>query len=84
MFSVHQATDDSVWEIGYVQNGDNVKAFELFKARLQLSVKPNDFTFASSLGTCGRMAGIGQGMKVHVCIIRSGFQSSIFIGNTLV
>ncbi|XP_057859664.1 putative pentatricopeptide repeat-containing protein At1g68930 [Cryptomeria japonica] len=69
---------------GYVQNGDGDKAFDLFKLMLKLGVKPNDFTFASSLGACGSMAGIEEGMQVHTHIIRSGYQSNIFVGNALV
>ncbi|KAH9309378.1 hypothetical protein KI387_037289 [Taxus chinensis] len=69
---------------GYVQNGDREKAFNLFKLMLEAGVKPNDFIFASALGACVSLAGIGQGMQVHAHIIRSGYQLNIFVANALV
>eukprot|EP01018_Ginkgo_biloba_P024981 Gb_25581 [translate_table: standard] len=70
--------------IGFVQNGYCVEALELFSQMQQLGVKPNSFTFVSILPACGRLKALQQGKEIHDYIIKSGFESHVFVGGTLV
>eukprot|EP01018_Ginkgo_biloba_P001174 Gb_31190 [translate_table: standard] len=69
---------------GYVQNGYGQAALELFRQMQQTGAKPNSKTFASVLSACANLAALEQGKEIHKKIIRSGFQSDIFVGNALV
>eukprot|EP01018_Ginkgo_biloba_P000442 Gb_36920 [translate_table: standard] len=69
---------------GYSQNGHHEEALNLFQ-QMQLSgMKPNSKTFASVLPAYANLAALEQGMEIHEEIIRSGFQSDVFVGNALV
>eukprot|EP01018_Ginkgo_biloba_P012108 Gb_38817 [translate_table: standard] len=68
----------------YVQNGRGEAALELFQQMQLAGVKPNSKTFASVLPACANLAALEQGKEIHKEIIKSGFQSDIFLGNGLV
>eukprot|EP01018_Ginkgo_biloba_P009794 Gb_07756 [translate_table: standard] len=69
---------------GYVQNGQYDEALKLFGQMQLTGFKPNQVTFASVLPACANLALLQQGRFVHEDIIRSGFQSNIFVENALV
>eukprot|EP01018_Ginkgo_biloba_P001839 Gb_27521 [translate_table: standard] len=69
---------------GYVQNGFSEEALKLFQQMQLTGMKPNSKTFASILPACANLAGLQQGMEIHEEIIRSGFQSDVFVANALV
>jgi pentatricopeptide repeat protein len=47
-------------------------------------IKPNSVTYASILPACGNLAALGYGKEFHNDIVKSGFQSDVFVGNGLV
>eukprot|EP01018_Ginkgo_biloba_P001833 Gb_01327 [translate_table: standard] len=69
---------------GYAQNGHSEEALKLYEQMQQTGVKPNSKTFASVLPACSNTAALEQGMEIHEDIIKSGFQSDVFVGNALV
>eukprot|EP01018_Ginkgo_biloba_P000439 Gb_36918 [translate_table: standard] len=69
---------------GYARNGDAMEALELFKQMQVAGVKPDSKTFASVLPACANLAALEQGMEIHQEIVRSGFQSDVFVVNALV
>eukprot|EP01018_Ginkgo_biloba_P013169 Gb_21054 [translate_table: standard] len=69
---------------GYVQNGQSVGALKLFRLMQLAGVKPNSNTFASVLPACANSAALEQGMEIHEKIIKSGFQSDVFVESALV
>jgi pentatricopeptide repeat protein len=69
---------------GYSQHGFGEEALQLFKQMLQAGTKPNQFTFASILKVCVTMSSLDQAKQVHLQIQRSGFESNVFVGSTLV
>eukprot|EP01018_Ginkgo_biloba_P026157 Gb_09455 [translate_table: standard] len=69
---------------GYTQNGHFDEAWELFSQMRLTDVKPNAETFATVLPACAGLAALDEGKEVHRDIIRSGFQSDIFVQNGLV
>eukprot|EP01018_Ginkgo_biloba_P011334 Gb_02266 [translate_table: standard] len=69
---------------GYAQNGFGEKALTLFQTMQLAGVKPNSKTFASVLQACANLAALEQGMETHEEIIKSGFQSDVFVANALI
>jgi pentatricopeptide repeat protein len=69
---------------GYSQNDYCAEAWEIFCQMVCTSMEPDQFTFGSVLKVC---AGIGyqeEGKQVHVHIIKTGYQSDVFVGCALV
>eukprot|EP01018_Ginkgo_biloba_P008707 Gb_07635 [translate_table: standard] len=69
---------------GYSQNGHFVETLELFWQMILAGVKPNSVTFASVLPACAGLTNIKQGKEIHNYIIRSGFESDVFVGSALI
>eukprot|EP01018_Ginkgo_biloba_P001347 Gb_16635 [translate_table: standard] len=69
---------------GYAQNGYAEEALKFFRQMLLEGVKPNSNTFASVLPACINLAALEQGKDIHEEILRSGFQSDVFVGSALI
>eukprot|EP01018_Ginkgo_biloba_P036695 Gb_15537 [translate_table: standard] len=68
---------------GYAQNGDAREALTLFR-QMQLSeVKPDLITMVGLLLALTHLAALQQGKWMHGYIIKSGFESDDFVGNSL-
>eukprot|EP01018_Ginkgo_biloba_P002462 Gb_38483 [translate_table: standard] len=68
----------------YAKNGCGEEALELFNHMQRTGAQPNEFTFASILRACANLVALEHGKKIHEGVIRSGFQSDVFVGNALV
>eukprot|EP01018_Ginkgo_biloba_P003260 Gb_27377 [translate_table: standard] len=64
---------------GYAQNGRGEEALKLFREMQLAGLQPDSKTFAGVLPACANMAALEQGMEIHENIIRSGFQSDVFV-----
>eukprot|EP01018_Ginkgo_biloba_P036819 Gb_28171 [translate_table: standard] len=69
---------------GYAQNGHSEEALKFFRQMQLAGVKPNSMTFASVLPAYASVAALEQGMEIHEEIMKSGFESDVFVGNALV
>eukprot|EP01018_Ginkgo_biloba_P014495 Gb_16757 [translate_table: standard] len=69
---------------GYAQNGYSKEALKLYQQMQVAGVIPNLKTFTSILPACADLAALEQGMQIHEEIIRSGFESDVFVGSALV
>eukprot|EP01018_Ginkgo_biloba_P015578 Gb_31319 [translate_table: standard] len=69
---------------GYAQNGYGEKTLKLFQQMQLAGVQPNSKTFAGVLPACTNLAALEQGIKIHEDIIRSGFESDVFVESALV
>eukprot|EP01018_Ginkgo_biloba_P001171 Gb_31188 [translate_table: standard] len=69
---------------GYAQNGHGEEALNFFQQMKMAGAKPNSKTFASVLPACAILADLERGQEIHKEIIRSGFQSHVFVGSALV
>jgi len=68
----------------YAKHGHGEEVFKLFKGLLFAGVKPNHFTFSSVLSVGSMLDSLEQGRQVHAQIIKTGFDSYLFVGNALV
>eukprot|EP01018_Ginkgo_biloba_P008711 Gb_07638 [translate_table: standard] len=69
---------------GYAQNEPCDEALKFFRQMLLSGVKPDPVIIASVLPACARLAALQQGKEIHDYIIRSGFESDIFVQNALI
>ncbi|KAJ7527753.1 hypothetical protein O6H91_16G069500 [Diphasiastrum complanatum] len=69
---------------GYAQIGLAKEALTLYEKMKQEGVQPNNVTYVILLKACASIAGLEQGKRLHSDIIRSGFESDMFVGNILI
>eukprot|EP01018_Ginkgo_biloba_P002564 Gb_33718 [translate_table: standard] len=68
----------------YSKHGLAEEALRLFYQMQRTGIQPDRFTFASAVTACANLAALGQGVKIHEQIIKSGFASDVFVENALV
>jgi len=76
--------DDFSWNViirAYTRQGITGEALALLHQMQQTGIEPNHITFASVLPSCVDLAALEQ---VHDRIIKSGFQSDVFVESALV
>ncbi|KAI3907917.1 hypothetical protein MKW92_032204 [Papaver armeniacum] len=64
---------------GYYQHNQPEKCFKLFSCMLCHHL-PNEFTFASVLGSCDRH----RGQQVHGLALKTSFDEHVYVGNSLI
>jgi pentatricopeptide repeat protein len=69
---------------GYARNEYGGQALMLFHQMQMAGVKPDPVTIVNVLTACIKAAGLCEGMWIHSCIIRSGFEVDVFVQNSLV
>eukprot|EP01018_Ginkgo_biloba_P026111 Gb_25739 [translate_table: standard] len=69
---------------GYVRNGQFEDALTLYYQMQRLGTQPDHFTFSSVLKACAGLSARQQGREIHVHVIRSGFDSYVFVGSALI
>eukprot|EP01018_Ginkgo_biloba_P025162 Gb_40121 [translate_table: standard] len=65
----------------YARHGPAEEALALFNHMQRTGIQPDQFIFASVLPACANLKAL---KNVHEEIIRSGFQSDVFVGSALV
>ncbi|KAM7524555.1 hypothetical protein LguiA_014457 [Lonicera macranthoides] len=68
---------------GYSQQGYASEALNLFVQMLRSGTEPNEFTFATIFTSCTGDLGFDHGRQIHSLIIKSGFESYIYVGSSL-
>eukprot|EP01018_Ginkgo_biloba_P002748 Gb_11040 [translate_table: standard] len=87
VFDEMPSRDACSWTVmisAYSKHGLAEEALTLFYQMQRSGIQPNQFTFVGVLPACANLAAMEQGMEIHAEIIRSGFQSNIFVANALV
>lgn len=69
---------------GYAQNGFPQEALSGFREIHVLGVKCNEFTFPSVLKACSITEDLLLGKQVHGIVVVTGFDSDVYVANTLV
>ncbi|MQM17214.1 hypothetical protein Taro_050182 [Colocasia esculenta] len=68
---------------GYTQNDESEKALQLYRQMQREAIKPNEYTFPSSLRACSNLAALNTGLQIHSQIIKSGV-SDKYVSTALV
>eukprot|EP01018_Ginkgo_biloba_P032396 Gb_27797 [translate_table: standard] len=87
MFNEMAERDGVSWNAmiaGYSRHAHDVEALKLLRDIQQAGIKMTQFTFTSILNTCANMLLLKQGKQVHAHIIRTGFESNVFVGSAIV
>lgn len=69
---------------GYVQHGFGEEALLAFQGMHLLGLRCNEFTLPSVLKACSITKGLMLGKQVHGLVMVTGFESDVFVANTLV
>ncbi|KAL6541253.1 hypothetical protein OROHE_010961 [Orobanche hederae] len=68
----------------YAQGGHGEEALKLYLRLLHIGLKPDSFVCSSLLNACANLSAYEQGKQVHVHVLKLGFMSDVFSGNSLV
>ncbi|KAK7307273.1 hypothetical protein VNO77_40183 [Canavalia gladiata] len=63
--------------VGYAQHGLDGKALEVFENMVNRGVKPNEYTLASVLISCGNLGDLVNGQLIHSLVVKSGLESVV-------
>lgn len=69
---------------GYVQQDRIETAFELFGEMEQANIEPNEVTFITAMKACANPAYLNHGKRIHSFIVQGGFESFLYVGNSLI
>jgi len=69
---------------GYGRNMRGEEALNLFCKMQGEGVKLDGFSFASMLNACASLSVLEQGKHVHAHVVKTGFESNVFVGSALV
>ncbi|CAL9025860.1 unnamed protein product [Prunus brigantina] len=67
----------------FSKRGYASEALNLFLQMLRSGTEPNEFTFATVLTSCSGAWGFDLGRQIHSLIIKTKFESHIFVGSSL-
>eukprot|EP01018_Ginkgo_biloba_P022394 Gb_02038 [translate_table: standard] len=69
---------------GYATHGYCEEALTLYSQMQQTGMQPDKFTLPSVIKACAGLAALQEGKQVHHFIIRSAFESDVFVESALV
>jgi len=69
---------------GYARHGQPEEALNLYVRMRRGGTQADNFLFPCVLKACGQLLDLQNGKEIHDCIIRSGFDSDILVGNALI
>ena len=69
---------------GYLQEGNAKGSLALLCEMGYSGVKPNEFTFSTSLKACGALGVVENGMQIHGMCVKSGFEWVSVVGNATI
>ncbi len=87
VFSKMPSHDVVTWNamiLGHVKSAQGHKALELFRQMQQEGVQPDSVTFVGVLNACASFVALEEGRCAHKQIIQNGWDSDVFVGNSLV
>eukprot|EP01018_Ginkgo_biloba_P001986 Gb_13633 [translate_table: standard] len=69
---------------GYAQHSCGEEALNLFRQMQGEGVKLDKFSFSTILNACASLRALERGKHVHAHVIKTGFESNVFVGSALV
>ncbi|KAL3522320.1 hypothetical protein ACH5RR_015154 [Cinchona calisaya] len=68
----------------YAQCGQGEEALKLYSKLQDVDAKPDSFVCCSLVNACANLSAYEQGKQIHVHVLKYGFMSDVFAGNSLV
>ncbi|XP_042489275.1 pentatricopeptide repeat-containing protein At3g09040, mitochondrial [Macadamia integrifolia] len=69
---------------GYANNGYPCQVFDLFSDMRDCGLQLDEFTYTSLLSACACLENLEMGRQLHSFLIKSNFESSLFVENAMV
>lgn len=69
---------------GYVKDHAPNEAMFLYRAMIEREVAPDNYTYPSLLKGCALLAALGEGMQIHGHVLKFGFESDVYVQNSLI
>ncbi|PON55075.1 Tetratricopeptide-like helical domain containing protein [Parasponia andersonii] len=69
---------------GYARNGMGYEALTLFAKMIVFRIRPDQFTFSSSLCACAGIAALKHGKQIHCSLIRTNFRPNTIVVSSLI
>eukprot|EP01018_Ginkgo_biloba_P031290 Gb_27322 [translate_table: standard] len=79
--------DVFLWNVmirGYARYGPCEEAVWLYYQMEAAGIQPNKFTFPFVLMACSSLSALEEGKKIHDYIVRTGFESDVFVRTALI
>eukprot|EP00257_Ricinus_communis_P019936 XP_015579060.1 pentatricopeptide repeat-containing protein At3g09040, mitochondrial [Ricinus communis] len=86
-FELMKSRDNVSWNaiiVGYVQEEDEVEAFLMFQKMHLVGILPDEVSLASILSACANVEGFEQGKPIHCLSVKSGLETSLYAGSSLI
>ncbi|XP_058082198.1 pentatricopeptide repeat-containing protein At1g56690, mitochondrial-like [Magnolia sinica] len=87
VFDQMEEKDDGSWSAmikGYERNGFELEALDTFASMQRIEVRANYPSFISVLTVCASLAVLDHGRQVHADVVKSQFDSDVFVASALV
>ncbi|KAF3452463.1 hypothetical protein FNV43_RR02896 [Rhamnella rubrinervis] len=89
LFSVFSSSSSDVflWNVmirGFVDLGFYDRAIFTYKQMLELGISPDNYTFPFVIKACGCVCDFELGVKLHQHVVEHGYDTDVFVGNSLV
>ncbi|CAK9193482.1 unnamed protein product [Sphagnum troendelagicum] len=87
VFNKLPSRDVVSWNVmifGHVKYGQGQKALELFRQMQEAGVQPDSMTLLGVLNACASVVALEEGRRAHDWVIKSGWDSNVFVGNSLI
>ncbi|XP_047319929.1 pentatricopeptide repeat-containing protein At4g21300 [Impatiens glandulifera] len=68
---------------GYILNGMNVDALDVFRLLIKEKMRPNAVTLASILPACAALSAIKLGKELHSYTVKSGLDKRCYVGSSI-
>lgn len=69
---------------GYTRHGHAFEALDLFRGMMSQGVRPDQFTFSSSLSACAAIASLKHGKQIHARLLRTRFNPNAIVLSSLI
>ncbi|OMP05292.1 hypothetical protein COLO4_08946 [Corchorus olitorius] len=86
-FEIIKKRDNVSWNaiiVGYVQDGDELEAFNLFRRMISYGNVPDEVSLASIVSACANVHNLEQGKQLHGLAVKSGLETSLYAGGALI
>lgn len=87
VFDQTREKDDGTWSAMikvYERKGFELEALHLFSLMQREGIRPNFPSMISILSVCGSLASLDHGRQVHAQLVRSQFDSDVYISSVLI
>ncbi|KAL5786462.1 hypothetical protein ACOSQ2_008854 [Xanthoceras sorbifolium] len=84
LFENKEEFDLATWNammFGYILSNDSHKALKLFSLMHMSGERSDVITLATAVKSCGCLSGLEQGKQIHAFVIKSGFDSDLYVSS---